>query len=78
MRKTKQNLSAIGAKTMVLTCSTNWYKNVILSGEVVAMVWITKHKDIIVDWHNNGYRLNETVLELIEDSKKELRERYAI
>lgn len=46
------------------------------SGEVVAMVWITKHKDIIVDWHNNGYRLNDSVLELIEESKKELRERY--
>lgn len=39
------------------------------SGEVVVAVWITKHKDIIVDWHNNAYRMNDTVLELIEDSK---------
>lgn len=47
------------------------------SGEVVAKVWITKHKDIIVDWHNNGYRMNETVLELIEDSKRLLKNGYS-
>lgn len=47
------------------------------SGEVVARVWITKHKDIIVDWHNNGYRMNETVLELIEDSKRLLKNGYS-
>lgn len=46
------------------------------SGEVVAKVWITKHKDIIVDWHNNAYRMNDTVLELIEDSKRILRKEY--
>lgn len=46
------------------------------SGEVVAKVWITKHKDIIVDWHNNAYRMNDTVLELIEDSKRLLRNGY--
>lgn len=45
-------------------------------GEVVAKVWITKHKDILVDWHHNGYRMNETVLELIEQSKKDLKEEY--
>ena len=45
-------------------------------GQVVAKVWITKHKDIIVDWHHNGYRMNETVLELIEESKKKLKEEY--
>ena len=41
-------------------------------GEVVAKVWKTKHGDIIVDWHDNGYRLNKQVLELIEDSKRQL------
>lgn len=46
------------------------------SGEVVAKVWITKHKDIIVDWHNNMYRMNDVVLELIEDSKRLLRNEY--
>ena len=46
------------------------------SGEVVVKVWITKHKDIIVDWHNNAYRMNDTVLELIEDSKRLLRNGY--
>lgn len=46
------------------------------SGEVVAKVWITRHKDIIVDWHNNAYRMNDTVLELIEDSKRLLKNGY--
>lgn len=46
------------------------------SGEVVATVWITKHKDIVVDWHNNMYRMNDTVLELIESSKRLLRNSY--
>lgn len=43
-------------------------------GEVVAMVWMTPHGDIVVDWHDNAFRGNESVLELIEDSKKELLE----
>lgn len=46
------------------------------SGEVVARVWITKHGDIIVDWHENGYRLNNTVLNLIEESKTALQTAY--
>ena len=45
-------------------------------GEVVAHVWITKHGDIVVDWHDNCYRENDWVLELIEDSKRTLREEY--
>ena len=45
-------------------------------GQVVAKVWITKHKDIIVDWHHNGYRMNETVLELIKEAKEKLLEEY--
>ena len=47
-----------------------------LEGEVVAKVWITKHGDIVVDWHNNGYRLNEQVKNMIEESKKILKEQY--
>ena len=39
-------------------------------GEVVAVVWCTPHNDIVVDWHNNGYRLNTHCLELIEESKR--------
>lgn len=46
------------------------------SGEVIATVWITKHKDIVVNWHNNAYRMNEIVLELIEDSKRMLKNGY--
>ena len=46
------------------------------SGEVIAKVWLTKHKDIVVDWHNNMYRMNDTVLKLVEDSKKVLKRGY--
>ena len=42
------------------------------SGEVVAVVYITQHGDIITSWHDNAYSLNEYVLELVEDSKKTL------
>ena len=41
-------------------------------GEVVAIVWCTPHNDIVISWNNNAYRLNETVLNLIEESKREL------
>lgn len=37
-------------------------------GHVVAMVWKTPHGDIVVDWHDNAYRMNTAVLELIEDA----------
>ena len=45
-------------------------------GKVIARVWITKHKYIVVDWHCNEYRMNDTVLKLIEDSKRKLIERF--
>lgn len=45
-------------------------------GEVVAKVWCTKHGDIIIDWHDNGYRLNAEVIELINKSKETLRNLY--
>ena len=37
-------------------------------GSVVATVTITSHGDIVIDWHHNGYRGNETVNELIQES----------
>lgn len=40
------------------------------SGEVIAMVWQTPHGDFVVDWHDNAYRDNEYVKELIEEGKK--------
>ena len=46
------------------------------SGEVIAKVWITKHKDIIVDWRYIEYESNNIVIELIVDSKNRLREGY--
>lgn len=46
------------------------------NGEVIAKVWLTKHKDIVVDWHNNMYMMNDTVLKLVEDSKNVLKRGY--
>lgn len=46
------------------------------SGEVIARVWISNHGDIIVDWHENGYRMNDIVLNLIEESKEILKQNY--
>lgn len=46
-------------------------------GEVVCQVWMTRHKDVIVVWTNNGYRNNPAVLELVEDSKRQLDELWA-
>ena len=43
-------------------------------GEVVAVLILTKHNDIIVEWHDNMYRMNQNVLDLVEESKKILRE----
>ncbi len=37
-------------------------------GEVVCVVYITNNAQFIVDWHNNAYRMNETVRELIKES----------
>lgn len=42
-------------------------------GCVVATITKTVHGDIVVDWHNNGYRMDDTVLSLIEQAKNELR-----
>ena len=43
-------------------------------GAVVVKVWLTKHNDIIVDWHDCRYQENSTVLELIEETKQKLLE----
>ena len=43
-------------------------------GSVVVKVWLTKHNDIIVDWHDCRYQENSTVLELIEETKQKLLE----
>lgn len=41
-----------------------------LYAEVIATVSTTIHGVTIVDWHDNAYRLNETVKALIKDSIK--------
>lgn len=42
-------------------------------GTVVATVYITNKGDIVTGWHHNGYRMRNTVLSLIEQSKAELK-----
>ena len=43
-------------------------------GEVVVVLILTKHNDIVIEWHDNAYRMNENVLELVEESKTILKE----
>lgn len=42
-------------------------------GEVLAVVIMSAHGDIIVDFHDNGCRMDKQVLEHIEEAKKELK-----
>lgn len=45
-------------------------------GAVICEVWMTIHKDVIVSWHDNGYRMHESVLKLVESSKDKLYEMW--
>lgn len=42
-------------------------------GRVVANVLLSRHGDIIVDFHDNGARMDQQVLEHIAEAKAELR-----
>lgn len=44
------------------------------AGTVIACVSLTRHGDMVVDWHHNGYRMEPSVLELINDAKNLLSE----
>ena len=46
------------------------------SGTVIAQVILTKSHDIVVAWHENAYRLDKTVLALIDEAKEKLVELY--
>lgn len=41
-------------------------------GTVIATVSITYSGDVVVDWHHNAYRSNETVLNLIKEARTDL------
>lgn len=45
-------------------------------GASIVEIFITKHRDIVVAWYENAYRMNESVIKLIEDSKKILYDMY--
>lgn len=45
-------------------------------GAVIAKVILTKHKDVVVDWYRNDYRLNDQVKALVEESKIMLLQQY--
>lgn len=42
-------------------------------GEVIAELYLTKHGDIIISWHDNAYRSNDAMKEIIAESKKMLK-----
>lgn len=43
-------------------------------GTVVAEIFLTEHDDLVVSWHDNGERMNQTVLELLDEAASTLRE----
>ena len=43
-------------------------------GEVIAIVYITAHGDYVVSWVNRIYQWTPQVIELIDESKKILKE----
>lgn len=43
-------------------------------GAVIAEVIMTVRGDIVIAWHNNGARMNEPVLNAIEEAKKNLKD----
>ena len=45
-------------------------------GCVICEIYLTKTREFIISWHHNGYRLNEQVRELIEESKDLLLTQY--
>lgn len=45
-------------------------------GTVICTIWLTTEKKFIVDWHHNGYRLNDEVLGLIANVKDDLMRNY--
>lgn len=42
-------------------------------GEVIAELYLTKHGDIIISWHDNAYGSNDAMKEIIAESKKMLK-----
>lgn len=42
------------------------------TGTVIACVTLTRHGDVVVDWHHNGYRMEPAVLELIENARQDI------
>lgn len=49
-------------------------------GTVICRVWLMYAKEgnyptYLVDWHHNGYRMNESVMEIVNQAKKDL-EKY--
>lgn len=48
-----------------------------LPGAVVTRIWLTKHGGFIIDWHDNGYRLNNHVNNLIKETCIALKQYYS-
>lgn len=44
-------------------------------GTVICNVWMLDTNKFLVDWHQNQYRLNDTVLGLIAEAKELMSER---
>ena len=45
-------------------------------GEVIAVIYVTTHDDYVVHWANRIYQWTSQIIEMLEESKKILKEIY--
>lgn len=46
-------------------------------GRVIAEMYLTKHGDIVTSWHDNTYRLSDSAIEIVNESRQILEEIWA-
>lgn len=62
--------------TLLRVCIDGYPEDNTKSGTVIVTVSLTRRKDLVVDWHQNDYRLNENVKALIDETKIMLLQQY--
>lgn len=74
--QTKEDFANDESSDMLARITIDGYPDPKVSdqGQVVVTATVTRHGDVVVDWHHNGYRMNEAVLEKLEAAKSRLRE----
>lgn len=79
-RESKQDLGDGPFYEGALACTTidGYPAGEDAQGQVVCRIWLTTDFKFIIDWIDPLYKSNQTVSELIEESKKEMCEEYGL